>query len=124
MEGKDLKNVSMLELLKENARRETEEEAHINQITNLKHTGLVFQSQERDYPPNHFFQYHIFQGGLMPEQINQSVATFEWIKAHPKGFARWKRDRREKDAVSWFDPKQMRLNRRWCPDIVALYLRK
>ena len=124
MEGKDLKNVSMLELLKENARRETEEEAHINQITNLKHTGLVFQSQERDYPPNHFFQYHIFQGGLTPEQINQSVATFEWIKAHPKGFARWKRDRREKDAVAWFDPKRTRLNRRWCPDIVALYLRK
>ena len=123
MEGKDLKNVSMLELLKENARRETEEEAHTT-ITNLKHTGLVFQSQERDYPPNHFFQYHIFQGGLLPEQINQSFATFAWIKEHPKGFARWKRDRREKDAVAWFDLKRTRLNGRWCPDIVALYLNR
>ena len=123
MEGKDMQNVSMLELLKENARRETEEEAHTT-IANLKHTGLVFQSQERDYPPNHFFQYHIFQGGLTPEQVNQSFATFAWIKEHPKGFARWKRDRREKDSVAWFDPKRTRLHGRWSPDIVAMYLYK
>jgi len=122
MEGRDLQNVSVLELLKENARRETEEESHISQITRLIHTGLVFQSQEKDYPSNHFFQYHIFQGGVTSDQIAQSFETFEWIKEHPKGFARWKRDRREKDAVDWFDPKKTRLNPRWCPDIVVLYL--
>ena len=122
MEGKDLQNVPVLELLKENARRETEEESHISQITRLVHTGLVFQSQEIDYPSNHFFQYHIFQGGVTLNQIDQSFETFEWIKEHPKGFARWKRDRREKDAVDWFDPSKTRLNPRWCPDIVVLYL--
>jgi hypothetical protein len=123
MEGKDAKsNMSVLELLKENVLRETEEESHVSEIKNLKHTGLVFQSQESNYPKNTYFQYHIFQGFITPEQIQQSFDTFEWIKEHPKAFARWKRDRREKDAVAWFNPKTTRLNPKWCPDIVVLYL--
>ncbi len=123
MEGKDIKhNESVLELLKENVLRETEEESHVTEVKNLKHTGLVFQSRESDFPPNTFFQYHIFQGFITPQQVQQSFDTFEWIKEHPKGFARWRRDRKEKDAVSWFDPKITRLNPRWCPDIAALYL--
>ena len=124
MEGKDIKhNESILELLKTNVRRETEEESHVTEIKNLKHTGLVFQSQESDFPSNWFFQYHIFQGFVTPEQVKQSFDTFEWINEHPKAFARWRRDRREKDAVAWFDPKVTRLNPRWCPDIAVLYLR-
>jgi ADP-ribose pyrophosphatase YjhB (NUDIX family) len=124
MEGKDIKsNESVLELLKENVRRETEEESHITEINNLKHTGLVFQSQESDFPQNWFFQYHIFQGLVTEEQVKKSFDTFEWIKEHPKAFRRWKRDRREKDAVKWFNPIETRLNPRWCPDILVLYLR-
>ncbi len=124
MEGKDIKhNQSVLELLKENVLRETEEESHVTEVKNLKHTGLVFQSQESDFPENWFFQYHIFQGLVTPNQVKQSFDTFEWIKEHPKAFARWRRDRKEKDAVSWFNPKVTRLNPRWCPDIVVLYLR-
>jgi len=125
MEGKEIHHSRkpILELLKENVLRETEEEAHITHVENLTHTGLVFQSQEADYPQNHFFQYHLFQGTLSQEQVDQSFDTFEWIKEHPKGFERWSRDRKEKDAVAWFDPKTTRLNPRWCPDIVALYLR-
>jgi 8-oxo-dGTP pyrophosphatase MutT (NUDIX family) len=125
MEGKEIHHSRkpILALLKENVLRETEEEAHITSVENLTHTGLVFQSQEADYPRNHFFQYHLFQGLITQEQVDQSFDTFEWIKEHPKGFERWKRDRKEKDAVAWFDPKTTRLNPRWCPDIVALYLR-
>jgi hypothetical protein len=59
---------------------------------------------------------------VTPQQIQQSFDTFEWIKEHPKGFERWRRDRKEKDAVAWFTPKETRLNPRWCPDIAALYL--
>lgn len=117
------KHMSVLDLLKENVLRETEEESHITDVRNLKHTGLVFQSQETDYPPGSYFQYHIFQGFITPEQIKQSFNTFKWIKEHPKGFARWRRDRREKDAVEWFNPKITRLNPRWCPDITVLYFR-
>jgi 8-oxo-dGTP pyrophosphatase MutT (NUDIX family) len=125
MEGKDIKhNQSILELLKENVLRETEEESHITDVKKLKHTGLVFQSQETDFPPNTYFQYHIFQGFITPSQIKQSFDTFEWIKEHPKAFARWRRDRREKDAAAWFDPKITHLNPRWCPDIAALYISK
>jgi ADP-ribose pyrophosphatase YjhB (NUDIX family) len=123
MEGKDMGRKSVLELLKENVRRETEEESHITEIRNLKHAGLVFQSQETNYAPNHFFQYHIFQGFITPEQIKQSFDTFEWMKEHKSAVARWRRDRKEKDAVDWFDPKTTRVNPRWCPDIVVLYLR-
>ena len=125
MEWKDTPNGRglVLKLLEENVRRETEEESHITQIKNLQHTGLVFQSQESNYPPNHYFQYHIFQGFLTEAEINKSFDTFKWIKEHPKGFARWKRDRKEKDAVSWFNPRETKLNPRWCPDIVALYIK-
>lgn len=124
MEGKDIKhNQPVLELLKENVLRETEEESHVTDVKNLKHTGLVFQAQEKDFPSNWYFQYHIFQGFVDETQVKQSFDTFEWIKEHPKAFARWRRDRREKDAVAWFNPKTTRLNPRWCPDILVLYLR-
>ena len=123
MEGKELlPRITVLEALKENVRRETEEESHITDITRLHHTGLVFQSQESDYPSNHYFQYHIFQGYLTPKQIDQSFSTFEWMKEHKAAVKRWRRDRKEKDAVAWFSPSKTRVNPRWCPDIVALYL--
>lgn len=122
MEGKDgiRGRKSILELLTENVLRETEEESHITKVDDLCYTGLVFQSQESDFPPGSYFQYHIFQGTVSEEQIAQSFATFEWIKEHPAAFARWRRDRREKDAVAWFS-KHTPLNRRWCPEIARLY---
>lgn len=123
MEGKELlPRISILEALKENVRRETEEESHVTDITRLHHTGLVFQSQEASYPSNHYFQYHIFQGYLTPKQIDQSFSTFEWMKEHKAAVKRWRRDRKEKDAAAWFSPSKTRVNPRWCPDIVALYL--
>jgi len=125
MEGKEItanKHKPILQLLIENVLRETDEESHITEVKRVKHTGLVFQSQETDYPEDTYFQYHIFQGFITPEQITQSFTTFEWIKAHPKGFERWKRDRKEKDKVDWFHPRTTRLNIRWCPDIAALYI--
>lgn len=127
MEGKELmggKRKSVIDLLKDNVLRETEEESHITQVEGLRHTGLVFQSQETSYPANHYFQYHIFQGFLTQEQIKQSYDTFDWIKEHPAGFERWKRDRKEKNAVAWFNPRTTRLNPRWCPDIAALYIKQ
>ena len=123
MEGKELTpRFSILDALKENAIRETEEEAHITRIERLHHTGLVFQSQETDYPPNHYFQYHIFQGFLTLEQVKQSIDAFDWMKEHKPAVKRWKRDRKEKDAVAWFSPSYTRINPKWCPDIVALYI--
>ena len=126
MEWKDTPNGkgSIYKLLEENVKREVEEEAHVTVIKQLLHTGLVFQSQETSYPRHHFFQYHLFYGFLTPKQIKRSFEIFKWIKEHPKGFERWGRDRKEKDAVSWFNPRLTKLNPRWCPDIVALYLTK
>jgi hypothetical protein len=121
MEGKDIHGKSVLKLLKENALRETAEESHITNIKDFAHTGLVFQSQESDYPDNHFFQYHIFRGFVTPATIEDAFDTFAWAKEHPKAVARWSRDRKEKDAVAWFNPRETRLNPRWTPDIVAAY---
>lgn len=122
MEGKDIRQGgSILDLLKENVRRETEEESHVTRIDHLRHTGLIFQGREADYPPHTYFQYHLFQGVLSPAQIQQSFDTFEWIQTHPAGFDRWKRDRKEKDAVAWYSAKHTPLNPRWCPQIARLY---
>jgi 8-oxo-dGTP pyrophosphatase MutT (NUDIX family) len=122
MEGRDLKKDGLLlNILTDVAIREVFEEAHISGISQLTHTGLIFQSQETSYPRNHYFQYHIYNGYLTNDQIKQSFDKFEWIKKHPKGFARWSRDRKEKDAVDWFMPRITRLNPRWTPSIVALY---
>jgi ADP-ribose pyrophosphatase YjhB (NUDIX family) len=123
MEGKDLlRNPRNLQShLQENALREIEEESHIYGIKNLKYTGLVYQNREKDYPEKWYFQYHIFHAKLTESQINQSFDTFEWITAHPEGFDRWKRDRKEKDAVAWYSPTKTRMNPRWCPQIVSLW---
>jgi len=125
MEGKDAKpeNAPLIELMAENVRRETMEEAKIEQIRNLRYTGLVVQSRENDYPPNHYFQYHIFQAVVEQDEIEKAQQTFTWLNEHPKAFARMRSDVREKDALDWFNAKKTRMMGRWSPSIVALYLK-
>jgi len=124
MEGKDAKpaGAPLIELMAENVRRETFEEAKIKKIQNLRYTGLVVQSREDDYPANHYFQYHIFQATTTAEEIEKAQETFKWLNDHPKAFARMKSDVREKDALAWFDPKKTKMMGRWSPSITALYL--
>ena len=125
MEGKDGlrdKRASILKLLVENVYREVEEESKVKKIVGLKHTGLVLQSQEPDYPKNHFFQYHVFQGLVTPEEISSASAEFDWLNEHPKAWLRMRRDVREKDALAWFDPNTTHMMGRWSPTIVAMYL--
>jgi 8-oxo-dGTP pyrophosphatase MutT (NUDIX family) len=126
MEGKDLLrhgDTPLVQLLTTSLLREVEEEAHITDIRDVHYTGLVFQSQEDSYPSNHYFQYHIFQVLITPETVEQVFGEFAWMKDHPKAVARWRRDRRETDAVAWFSPKNTPLNPRWCPTIVFAYLK-
>jgi len=127
MEGKDLlrkPDVPLLALLKDSARREIEEESFVDHVTDLTHTTQVFQSQESTYPPHHYFQYHVFQGFVDPSTLKKAFDMFDWIHAHPKAFARFSRDRREKDAMDWFNPRRTRINPRWCPAIVYNYLKE
>ena len=125
MEGKDgLRDPtdSIYDILRENVRREVLEESKVSVLRSLQHTGLVIQSVEPDFPPNTFFQYHIFSAYAHPVQIKKAFDEFDWIYEHPKAFARMKRDRREKDAISWYDPKTTKLMGKWSPTIVALYI--
>ena len=126
MEGKDAKpeNAPLIELMAENVRREVEEESKIRELHHLRYTGLVVQSKEPDYPSNHYFQYHIFQAVVMPEEIEKAQEEFEWLNQHPKYFARMRSDVREKDALTWFDPMKTRLMGKWSPTIVALYIQR
>lgn len=124
-EGKDgLRNLSMplLKVLQENLVREIEEEAKITDLHNMKHTGLVLQSGEDDYPENTFFQYHIFQAFIEQEEFEKAQEKFAWYKEHPKVWNRLRKDNREKDAIDWFDPKKTKMFGRWSPSIVAMYL--
>jgi 8-oxo-dGTP pyrophosphatase MutT (NUDIX family) len=102
--------------------REIEEEAKISKVNHLQYTGLVLQSRENDYPPNTFFQYHIFKGEVPLPVLSAAREKFDWFKEHPAAFKQQRADKREKDAISWFIPKKTRLFGRWSPSIVALYL--
>jgi len=126
MEGKDAKpeNAPLIELIAENVRREVQEESKITELHHLRYTGLVVQSKEPDYPSNHYFQYHIFQAVVRPEEIEKAQEEFKWLNEHPKYFARMRSDVREKDALTWFDPAKTRLMGKWSPTIVALYLQR
>jgi 8-oxo-dGTP pyrophosphatase MutT (NUDIX family) len=125
MEGKDSEKhprTHIERLIKENVRREVYEEAHIGILHNFKHTGLIFQGREPDYPPNTYFQYHIFQATTPTTAIQRALSWFAWLKEHPKYFARMKRDAKEKDALSWFDPRETQLMGKWSPSLVAMYI--
>lgn len=125
MEGKDaLKHprTSVLDLLKQCVRREVEEEAHINKLNNLEHTGLILQATEPDFKPNTYFHYHIFRAQTPVKSIQRGLNWFTWLKAHPRFFARMKRDKKEKDALTWFDPAGTRLMGRWSPKLVPMYI--
>lgn len=122
MEEKDSGKGSLIELLGENIRREVAEEAKIEVLKGLRYTGLVVQSREPDYPPGHYFQYHIFQAFVPPDEIQAAHETFAWYKKHPKAFAKLRADQREKDGLTWFDPKRTKLMGKWSPSLVALYL--
>ena len=124
MEGKDglHKKGSVLKLMEQNVKREVEEEAKVQHILALHHTGLVLQSQEPDYPENHFFQYHIFQGFVTPQEISSAAAEFEWLREHPAAWERMRKDKREKDDLAWFHPQNTQMMGRWSPTIITMYL--
>ncbi len=125
MEGKDglrNKTAPLLEVMAENIKREVAEEAKVEIIHGLTHTGLVFQGKERDYPDNHYFQYHVWQGTVSVTELNRALQRFIQLHAQPKAWERMRKDVREKDALSWFDPHHTGLMGRWSPSLVAMYL--
>ena len=124
MEGKDAlahPRMTVMNLIKENVRRETWEEAHIKVLHKLKHTGLVFQEVEPDFPPNTYFQYHCFTAYTTSRDIQNALSWFKWLEEHPKAFARLKRDKKEKDELRWFDVKDTKMMGRWSPRIIPMY---
>jgi ADP-ribose pyrophosphatase YjhB (NUDIX family) len=125
MEYKDMmKHTSMpiMNLLKENVRREVAEESRIETLFGLRHSGIVFQGREKDHPPNTFFQYHIFQALVSPTEWRRASQELDWYRAHPLAFARLRRDKREKDAIDWYSPSEHKLMGKWSPKIVGMYL--
>jgi len=129
MEGKDINQTdSMADLLLNNIRREVEEESGIrfnNQDANqrIHYSGLFFEGREPDYPEGHYFQYHIFIVFATPAEIRMAEKHFQWIHEHPSAFARFRSDRREKDAIAWYSP-ETRMMGRWSPRIVPMYLER
>jgi ADP-ribose pyrophosphatase YjhB (NUDIX family) len=126
MEGKDgVKNprTRIMTLLTENVEREVAEESRIKVLQGLRHTGMVFENVEKNYPPNTFFQYHIFQALVSPKEWMRASAELEWCREHPAAFSRMKRDKREKDMIQWYSPSETRIMGRWSAQIVAMYLK-
>lgn len=104
LEGKDLgPREPIINSLVRNIRREIEEEAAVHRIKSLTYTGLVLQGQEESYPPNWYFQYHIFEVTISQQEWTKIQDHFKWIEEHPSSFARMKRDLREKDSVAIYN---------------------
>jgi ADP-ribose pyrophosphatase YjhB (NUDIX family) len=127
MEGKDGRGrETVYDLLKENIRREVEEEAKIRNIRELAHTGIVIQSVEPDFPPNTYFQYHVFSGYAHPRQLDSAYAAFRWAAEHPEEFKAQRADKREKDAIAWYCDEEVhkKMMGRWSPTLVRMYLER
>jgi hypothetical protein len=125
MEGKDgLRNPrqSLMNIMKENLQREVEEESKLIRLKNIKHTGLVLQSKEKQYDENTYFQYHIFQAFIDEREFDKAKSKLLWYKEHPEEWKKLRIDEREKDDIDWFNPKTTKIYGRWSPSIVALYL--
>lgn len=130
MEGKDINQTHpMAELLMQNIRREVEEESGIhfsneNAHQRIHYSGLFFEGRESSYPEGHYFQYHIFIIFATPAEIAESQRHFKWIAEHPAAFARFRSDRREKDAIRWYNSHETRMMGKWSPQIVPMYLKR
>jgi 8-oxo-dGTP pyrophosphatase MutT (NUDIX family) len=126
MEGKDAgkKLVPIKKLLEENIRREVSEEAKIFKLLHLQHTGMVLQGVEGDYPPNTYFQYHVFQAFVPKRELLEAFGQFDWIQGHPLAFARFRSDKREKDALGWYDGENTKMMGKWSPTLVDMYLKQ
>jgi hypothetical protein len=123
MEGRDARDSkkSIMQLLKENIRREVLEESKIANVRELTHTGIVLQSVEPDFPPNTYFHYHVFGGYAHPMQIQKAVDEFIWIHENREEFMKMRSDQREKDAIDWYTPDRKMMGR-WSPTLVKMYL--
>ena len=127
MEGKDglaHPRASLVNVLRDNVKREVREEARVKSLIGLEYTGLVFEARESDYPPNTFFQYHIFRAQVSKGEWMRASAELDWCRAHPAAHDRMRRDKREKDELAWFSPSETKIMGRWSPRIVTLYLKK
>ena len=121
MEGKDIRSdATVMQLLEETMQREVAEESKITKLLNVRHTGLVFESVEPDFPPNTYFQYHVFQAFVEDADFAAAEATFAM---EPAEWAALPADCREKDGIGWFSRDKTSLYGRWAPGIVNLYLR-
>ena len=121
MEGKDIQpGTTVMQLLEETVRREVAEEAKITNLLNVRHTGLVFEGVEPDFPPNTYFQYHVFQAFVEEADFVAAEAAFN---VDPEAWAALPADQREKDGIGWHIKGQTGLYGRWAPTIVNMYLR-
>jgi ADP-ribose pyrophosphatase YjhB (NUDIX family) len=123
MEGKDTHmRTPVLKLLEQNVYREVGEEAKVRRLMNLRHTGKILQSQEPDYPKNHYFQYHCFQAFVTTDEVDAAAKEFDWLNEHKDLWEKMPKDVREKDALAWFNPRETQMMGRWSPTLVAMYL--
>jgi len=124
LEDKDLgPRENILTSLLRNVRREIEEEAAVYHTKSIKYTGLVLQGQETSYPPNWYFQYHIFEVVISQSEWMKIQEHFNWIAEHPASFARLKRDYREKNAVAIYDSEHTHLSEPLGKALIHLYLK-
>jgi hypothetical protein len=63
----------------------------------------------------------VFSGYAHPQQIQRAFEEFDWIAANKEEFMLLKSDKREKDAIAWYDPTKKMMGR-WSPSLLKMYL--
>jgi hypothetical protein len=61
---------------------------------------------------------------LRLRELENAQEEFAWIAEHPLAFARFKKDRREKDALAWYNGSQTKMMGRWSPSIIKMYMER
>ena len=93
MEGKDglaHPRTNLLKLMAENVKREVYEESRVKRLVGLEYTNVVYEAKENDYPPNTFFQYHIFRAQVTPSTWMKAAAELDKCRANPSTFKKMK----------------------------------
>lgn len=112
---------TVMESLRRAALREVREEAKIKTIERLEYAETWFEGREKTYPPKHVFQYHVFTGTVLPDEIERARFRLYWYRRHPDDFNALHRSLKEKDDLDWYNADKQ-LFGRWSPRIVEMML--
>lgn len=120
VEEKDIVDGSIINIMENAVRRETEEEARIRDIQDLRYTGYYFQGREEEYDKNTYFQYHIFTAEIDKSVFEKAQCEFTYLRNNREEWNSLPREKREKNSIGWYR-NDTKIAGRWSPKLVEFF---